>query len=87
MNPSLILALIEAIVNALSKRKKVREIVLPLIQAAAADAGLSTNDMRREKVVSLLMEKERMSESTARLLTEVGLKLWKRIEAKRKKQG
>ena len=78
--------LIEMIINLLSKRKKIRELVLPLIQKAAIDGQLPDNKARRDWVVGVLIKDYELSESTARLLVEAGLKLWKRIEEKRLKK-
>lgn len=86
---ALLPSLIDAIVGALKRRKKVRELVLPLIEQAAAlaEAGTAnTNESRREFVVAALM-KQGLSESDARLLTEAGVKLWKKIQAKLAKKA
>lgn len=81
---SLFVSLFEAIIKALAKRKKVRELVLPLIEAAAMNSSLPDNAARREWVVAYLMNEHAMSDSTARLLTEAGVALWKKLEAKKK---
>ena len=78
--------LIEMIINLLSKRKKIRELVLPLIQKAAIDGQLPDNKARRDWVVGVLIKDYELSESTARLLVEAGLKLWKKLEEKRLKK-
>jgi len=78
--------LIEMIINLLSKRKKIRELVLPLIQKAAIDGQLPDNKARRDWVVGVLIKDYELSESTARLLVEAGLKLWKKLEEKRLKR-
>ena len=78
--------LIEMIINLLARRKKVRELVLPLIQKAAIDGQLPDNKARRDWVVGVLIKDYELSESTARLLVEAGLKLWKKLEEKRLKK-
>jgi len=78
--------LIEMIINLLARRKKVRELVLPLIQKAAIDGQLPDNKARRDWVIGILIKEYELSESTARLLVEAGLKLWKKLEEKRLKR-
>jgi len=78
--------LMEMIVNLLARRKKVRELVLPLIQKAAIDGQLPDNKARRDWVTGILIKEFELSESTARLLVEAGLKLWKKLEEKRLKK-
>ena len=81
---SAIASLIEAIVLMFVRRKKIRDIVLPLIEKAAADGTLPSNEARREYVVNYLMTQHSMTESTARLLVEGGIKLWKKMTDKKK---
>jgi len=86
MNPALFIPLIQAFSRLLEKRKKIRALVLPLIVKAAADGALPDNAARREFVVAYLMREHGMPESTARLLTEAGIAIWKKIEKKRLKK-
>ena len=82
MNLTAILSLIESIVGLLSRRSKVKKLVLPLIEQAAANSSvLTTNEARRGSVISALMGRG-LSESSARLLTEAGVKLWKKLAAR-----
>jgi len=69
----------------LSRRSKVKKLVLPLIEQAAVK-GLMDNGARREWVVAQLAA-QGLSDSSARLLTEAGVKLWKKLEAKRQKKA
>ena len=85
MNLTAILSLIESIVGLLSRRSKVKKLVLPLIEQAAVK-GLMDNGARREWVVAQLAA-HGLSDSSARLLTEAGVKLWKKLEAKRAKRA
>jgi len=75
--------LIEMIINLLARRKKVRELILPLIVEAEA---IADNKARRDFVVNALMTEYGESESTSRLLLEAGLKLRKKLEEKRLKK-
>ena len=77
-------ALFGAIVRLLERRKKIRELILPLIVKAAAD-GLPDNAARRDFVVNYT--EQGMSESTARLLTEAGVALHKKIQKKLAKKA
>ena len=80
-----ILALVEALVGVFKRSKKIRDVVLPLVERAAGMVDLG-NDGRREFVVAELI-KQGLSESDARLLTEAGVKLWKKLEAKKAKKA
>jgi hypothetical protein len=89
MNPTAIISVVEAIVRAFARRKAIKNKVLPLIEEAAKIASsdaAATNESRRDWVVAALM-KEGLPESTARLLTEAGVKLWKKLEAKKAKKA
>lgn len=87
MNAALIANLVATIAAALRRRRAIRTEVLPLIEQAAmmygSDAG---NTARREWVLEQLGAKG-LSESQARLLTEAGVALWKKLAAKRAKKA
>ena len=78
--------MIELIIGILARRKRVRELVLPLVIKAAADGALPDNKARRDWVISVLIDQYELSESSARMLVEVGLKLWRKMERKRLKK-
>ena len=84
---SLVLLLVEAVARLLSKRRKLRELVLPLVTEAALDGRLPDNAARREWVVQYLTKEHGMSESAARLLTEAGVSLWKKLQRKKHKKS
>jgi len=89
MNLSAIVNLIETIVGALSRRSKVKALVLPLIEKANAITGsdeAATYESRRLLVVGALMETG-IGETDAYILTHAGLKLWKKIQAKAAKKA
>lgn len=86
MSPSyvpLIELLIEHVIGWFTRRKKIRDLILPLIEEALKNGELPDNDTRREWVVAYLIREKGLSESSARLLVEAGIKLWKKITAKR----
>lgn len=85
MNISAVLTIVQAITAVFSRGKKIRDVVLPLVEQAAGMADLG-NDGRREFVVAELL-KQGLSESDARLLTEAGVKLWKKLQAKLAKKA
>jgi len=84
---SLVLLLVEAVSRLLSKRRKLKELVLPLITEAVFDGRLPDNAARREWVVHYLIKEHGMSESAARLLTEAGVALWKKLQRKKHKKS
>jgi len=88
VNPAAILPFIEAIIRAFARRRAVKNIVLPLVEAAAVKyPALSVSyDERRDHVIEQLRH-HGLSESDARLLTEAGVKLWKKLEAKHAKKA
>lgn len=86
MDATVVLGLINAIVRAVAWRGKVKALVLPLIEQAASGNPPLDNAARREYVVAALM-KQGLSESDARLLTEAGVKYWKRLSAKAAKKA
>ena len=81
----LIASLVEALVNIFIKRRKVRDLVLPLIEKAAADGTLPDNKARRDWVLSVMTNEYGLSESTARLLIEAGVALYKKLADKKAK--
>jgi len=83
----LVTSLIEAIAGLLSKRRKLRSIVLPLLEQAEADGTLPDNAARRAWVLAYLMNEQGMSESTARMLIEAGVQLAKKLKRKAEKKA
>lgn len=79
---SLVISLVESIVNLLSKRHKLKSIVLPLLEKAELDGTLPDNAARRAWVLAYLMNEQGLSESTARMLLEAGVQLAKKLKAK-----
>jgi len=88
MNPATVVGLIEAIVAAFQRHRTVKNEVIPLIEEAVNIPGLIPEDnaARRKYVIDNLMARG-LSESTSRLLLEAGLKLWKKLEAKKAKKA
>lgn len=82
--------LVSLLVDLFRKRRFIRETVLPLIQQAekayAFTDGAFNNDHRRHLVVNALRARG-LSDSEAALLTEAGVRLYKRLQAKAAKRA
>ena len=89
MTPATVITVIEALISVFWRARKIRNEVLPLVEEASKIAGsdtLTNNESRREYVVRSLIS-QGIPESSARLLTEAGVKLWKKIQAKAEKKA
>lgn len=85
MNVEILVALVEKLVRFIARRRVLKREILPLIEQAAMNAALMDNVARREWVVAQLVAGG-LSESSARLLVEAGVKLWKKIQEKHAKE-
>ncbi len=85
MNPLFIEELVMGIVKLFTRRKKLKEEVLPIIEEA--DKKFPDAKERRAYVLNLLQADLGMSESSARLTLEAGLKYWKKIQEKLAKKA
>jgi len=75
--------LLSIVLEVFKRRRFIRDEVVPLIGAAEAFPDYA---QRREWVVSQLRARAGLAESEARLLTETGVRLFKKLEAKRLKR-
>ena len=85
MNATGIVSLVGLIVELVRKRKLIKDEVLPLVDEAQVKLP-GDSASRRAWVVSELIARG-FSESDSRWLTESGVKMWKRIQAKRTRQA
>lgn len=86
MNP-LIMPVLSHLFDLFKRRRFIRDRVIPLIEEAdGRPDSLKSNQARREWVVNVLRENG-LSESEARLLTESGLSLYRRLQAKAAKKA
>ena len=79
--------LLSIVLEVFKRRRFIRDEVVPLVASAEGllqkgDARVNTA-ARREWVVSQLRARAGITESEARLLTETGVRLFKKLEAKR----
>lgn len=81
VNPIVVEGLFEILTRWLSRKRKVKEFVLPLIQDADGNVALADNHARREWVLKQLMEKG-LSESESLALVLAGVKVWRKMQEK-----
>ena len=87
MNIAPLIALADWLARLFARRHAIKAQVLPLIEEAATKyPTLDSNAERREWVVQTLI-RNGLTESSARLMTEAGVALWKRIQAKKAKKA
>lgn len=82
MNPA-IMPVLNLLVNFLQERRILKTRVLPLVESVSQ---LADPAERRMLVLQTLMT-QGLDETTARLLVEKGVRLWKKREAKRLKKA
>jgi len=82
VNPAIAVSIVRVLVGVFRRRKTIRTLVLPAVEAAASRSDLTSSDARREWVVRLLAAKG-LPELEARLLVEAAVKIWKRRRERR----
>ena len=85
MSP-VVMPILSLLIDLFRKRREIRNVVVPLIAAADGRGDLVGTQARREWVVGILVGRG-LPESDARLLTEAGVKVWKRLKKKAAKRA
>jgi len=85
MSP-IVMPIVSLLIDLFRKRREIRNVVVPLIATADGRIDLPNTKARREWVVGILVGRG-LAESDARLLTEAGVKVWKRIQKKAAKRA